>query len=91
MARIEIKSEITGTVWKLKAQPGDRVEAGEESARLVAALARLPRRQREVLDLVFYHDLSIAEAADVMGVGVGSARRHYERGKTRLRALLGQS
>ncbi len=29
MARIEIKSEITGTVWKLKAQPGDRVEAGD--------------------------------------------------------------
>ncbi len=29
MARIEIKSEITGTVWQLKAQPGDRVEEGD--------------------------------------------------------------
>jgi biotin carboxyl carrier protein len=29
MAKIEIKSEITGTVWKLKAKPGDRVEAGD--------------------------------------------------------------
>lgn len=29
MATIEIKSEITGTVWKLKAKPGDRVEAGD--------------------------------------------------------------
>ncbi|MDP1717103.1 MAG: biotin/lipoyl-binding carrier protein [Burkholderiales bacterium] len=29
MAIIEIKSEITGTVWKLKAKPGDRVEAGD--------------------------------------------------------------
>ena len=25
MARIEIKSEITGTVWQLKAQPGDLI------------------------------------------------------------------
>lgn len=29
MARIEVKSEITGTVWQLKAQPGDKVEAGD--------------------------------------------------------------
>lgn len=29
MARIEIKSEITGTVWQLKAQAGDKLEAGD--------------------------------------------------------------
>ncbi len=29
MARIEVKSEITGTVWKLMKQPGDPVEAGD--------------------------------------------------------------
>ena len=29
MARIEIKSEITGTVWQPKAQPGDKVESGD--------------------------------------------------------------
>ena len=29
MARIEVKSEITGTVWKLTSKPGDRVESGD--------------------------------------------------------------
>jgi len=29
MARIEVKSEITGTVWKVPSRPGDRVEAGD--------------------------------------------------------------
>lgn len=29
MARIEIKSEITGTVWQVKSKPGDRVEEGD--------------------------------------------------------------
>ena len=29
MARIEVKSEITGTVWKLKAKPGDKVDSGD--------------------------------------------------------------
>jgi RNA polymerase sigma factor (sigma-70 family) len=66
------------------AGPGDV----DSSRMLAAGLARLPERQREVLHLVFYQDLSIAEAADVMEISVGSARTHYERGKARLKALL---
>jgi RNA polymerase sigma factor (sigma-70 family) len=56
--------------------------------RLKEALGKLPARQREVLQLVFYHDLSIVEAAKVMGVGIGSARTHYERGKKQMRRRL---
>ena len=29
MARIEVKSEITGTVWQVKASIGDRVDSGD--------------------------------------------------------------
>lgn len=63
----------------------------DSSRTLHAALARLPQRQREVLHLVFYQDMSIAEAAEVMKVSVGSARTHYGRGKARLKALLADS
>lgn len=61
----------------------------EPARELREALSSLPTRQSEVLHLVFYQDLSIAEAAAIMRVSLGSARTHYERGKRRLRELLG--
>jgi RNA polymerase sigma factor (sigma-70 family) len=71
--------------------PDEGALASERRARTRRALAELPRRQREVLLLVFYHDLTIEEAAGVMTVSVGSARVHYDRGKKRLAALLAEA
>lgn len=58
--------------------------------RLVHALHSLSRRQREVLQLVFYHDMTIEEAAVTLGISLGSARTHYDRGKRKLSAELGK-
>lgn len=71
--------------------PADELLAQERRrARILDALNRLARRQREVLDLVFYQGMTIEEGAEVMGVSVGSARVHYDRGKRRLSELLGE-
>jgi RNA polymerase sigma-70 factor (ECF subfamily) len=61
---------------------------GEQQARILAALRALPKRQGELLDLVFYRALSIADAAEVLGISVGAARVHYQRGKAALRERL---
>lgn len=48
----------------------------------------LPERQKEVLLLVFYHNLTLEKAAEVMGISIGSVRTHYDRGKKNLKELI---
>ncbi len=87
LVRLQRWFERSGSAGDQRTDPGG-VVAGETAARLKNALARLSTRQREVLHLVFYQELSVQEAAEVLGMPVGTARTHYERGKTRLRAML---
>jgi len=54
---------------------------------LAAALRRLAPRQRAVLVLRFYEDLSEREAAGLLDVSVGTIRSSTSRGLTRLRSL----
>lgn len=68
--------------------PDASAEHAERRERTLRALGRLSSRQRDVILLVFYHDLTIEESAQVLGIGLGSARVHYQRGKERLAALL---
>lgn len=58
------------------------------SAIFRAALDELSPKQRRILHLVFYQACSISEAAEIMDIQLGTARTHYERGKSRLRQLL---
>lgn len=60
----------------------------QEAARIRALLGRLPDRQRQVLHLAFYQGLTLAEAAEVLDISLGSVRTHYHRGKERMRRLL---
>jgi RNA polymerase sigma-70 factor (ECF subfamily) len=70
--------------------PDPETESRDEqrNATLRAALATLPRRQQEVLHLVYYQDLSVEDSAELLGISLGSARTHFDRGKRRLRERL---
>jgi RNA polymerase sigma factor (sigma-70 family) len=72
-------------------EPDTIAERSETQRRFHLALAQLPSRQRETLHLVFYEGLTLREAAETMGISIGSSRQHYERGKKRLRETLEQS
>ncbi|GAB3204957.1 RNA polymerase sigma-70 factor, sigma-E family [Marinactinospora thermotolerans DSM 45154] len=59
-----------------------------ERAEVVAALRRLPTRQREAIVLRYYGDLSEAQIADAMGISRGAVKSHTARGIAALRSVL---
>ena len=59
-----------------------------ERYRLWAALEQLPSRQRAAVVLRFYADLSEADAADALGMRVGTVKSQTSRGLARLRDIL---
>lgn len=60
----------------------------DRRAAVLAAMQALPQRQREVLALRYYLDLSEAEIADALGISRGAVKSHASRGAATLRDLL---
>ena len=54
----------------------------------MAALRRLPRRQREVVTLRYLADVPEAEVARLLGISAGSVKTHASRGLAALRLGL---
>jgi RNA polymerase sigma factor (sigma-70 family) len=57
-------------------------------AELLQALARLPARQRAVLVLRYFNDLTETQIAEVLGCRVGTVKSSASRGLARLREAL---
>ncbi|MGW7339905.1 RNA polymerase sigma factor [Streptomyces sp. NPDC054808] len=69
----------------------DRVVARAVRRELAAALAALPARHRDVLLLVAWGDLGYGEAAQALGIPVGTVRSRLHRARGKLREALGGS
>ena len=65
--------------------------AEEERRTVMAALRKLPARQREVLVLRFYLDLTEAQIAAQMGIGQSTVRSSAHRAFTALGRMLKES
>ncbi|HTW04217.1 MAG TPA: SigE family RNA polymerase sigma factor [Streptosporangiaceae bacterium] len=69
----------------------EMVLVGEEHAEVLAALRRLPDRQREALVLRYFLDMSEPEIAASMGIGQGTVKSTTSRALAALGRLLEES
>jgi RNA polymerase sigma-70 factor (sigma-E family) len=77
----------SGALPVADAADGASLAADRRSA-VLDALRTLPTRQREVLALRHYLELSEVEIAEALGISRGSVKAHASRGSAALRELL---
>lgn len=76
--------------WGPEAEPdqAEVYEAGQETARLVAALADLPEKQRALIQRAFYGDLSHSDIASETGLPLGTIKSRIRLALERLRQRM---
>ena len=67
----------------------ERLIRQQRGARVRAAIARLPRKQRATLILRIYHEMSHQEIADVLGSSVGAVKANFFHALGNLKKQLG--
>ncbi|ONK13018.1 RNA polymerase sigma-E factor [Streptomyces sp. MP131-18] len=93
LSRSTLRRRILGL--KLLAKPLPDVASAEEGAYeqleradLIKAMRGLQRRQREVLVLRYFADMSEAEVAKTLGISAGSVKAYGSRGIAALRVAM---
>ena len=94
-SRTRIRREVMArgrqaTLWGSTAPLPDDHDGVAERDEVLRALRRLSGRQRQVLVLRFYEQLSEAEIAETLGCSNGSVKTHAARGLRALAEMIGE-
>lgn len=81
--------EEQGAAVGFDPRPG--TEAAIDLGRAMAALGRLPDEQRDVVALILVDGLGYREAAETLGLPIGTISSRLTRGRKALLALLGET
>ena len=90
------RRQVARKYQHLELQPDEAaadIEAmlADEHRTVLRAMRRLPDRQREVLTLRYWSDLSEAQIAEALGISKGAVKSNASRGMRRLGEILGVS
>jgi RNA polymerase sigma-70 factor, ECF subfamily len=90
--RVRTEDELTEEIEAAIADPSDDPEAAlQEKDRgelLRQALTHLSREHREIVDLVYYHERSIAECAEIVGIPAATVKTRMFYARRKLAELV---
>lgn len=92
----EARSRQRKAQWEAPPEEGERqgfdgaaaIERSAELSNVMAAMAKLPDEQREVVALIMIEGLGYREAADLLGQPIGTVSSRLVRGRNALLSML---
>lgn len=89
--RAQSRREVRETAYAdlSDAQTGEAPERAAQRLALRKAMEELPEDQRAALALCLGQEFTHAEAAEILGLPLGTVKSHVTRGRARLQAALG--
>lgn len=85
---IELDEKVVETVADQSSNPEQTVLRMDRSAQLRACLIQLSPDHREIVDLIYYHDKTIEEVAQIVGVPKNTVKTRMFYARKRLADLL---
>jgi RNA polymerase sigma-70 factor, ECF subfamily len=74
----------------VEGSPEDRLEIGEEARRVLAAVQKLPEKQRTVVVLRHLEGMSLEEISRCLGMPLGTVKVNLFRARETMRKLVGE-
>jgi RNA polymerase sigma-70 factor (ECF subfamily) len=87
-ARTHYRAALSRRVRELRAAVPATIEQSLPDLDVLEAVDRLSMRQRAVVVLTYWEDLTVEQVAGTLEISEGSVRRHLARARARLREVL---
>jgi RNA polymerase sigma-70 factor, ECF subfamily len=84
----ELDEDAAAAIEDLSDNPATALEKKDKSAMLRKCLAKLSAEHREVIDLVYYHEKSVEEVAEIVGIPANTVKTRMFYARKRLAELL---
>jgi RNA polymerase sigma-70 factor (ECF subfamily) len=84
----ELDEETAGAIEDPSDDPGTVLEKKDKSAMLRKCLMGLSAEHREIIDLVYYHEKSVEEVAEIVGIPENTVKTRMFYARKRLAELL---
>ena len=84
----ELDEEAAGAIEDPSDDPGTTLEKKDKGATIRKCLVGLSADHREIIDLVYYHEKSVEEVAEIVGIPENTVKTRMFYARKRLAELL---